>query len=129
MTCDVEFLAEENDALGGATFNWLGLNEFEGWLELSRDTHRYRIGWTGWLSAALSPTVASDVKGYVFASIIGPMIGTTLIKIQHNDGVYELIFSGGQSVFAGHWPDGAADHVLMVDSLTENAPFTWGLLD
>ena len=129
MSCDIEFLAEVNEAVGGASFDWLGINQFEGWLELSREPHRYRISWTGWLSSTPTPTVGSDVNGYAFAPIIGPMIGTELLRIQHRDRVYELIFSNGQSVFTGHWPDGAADHVLMVDSLTEKAPFTWGLLD
>ncbi|WP_303698432.1 hypothetical protein [Brevundimonas naejangsanensis] len=129
MTCDVEFLAEVNAALAGARFDWLGINLFEGWLELSHEPHRYRISWSGWLSEISSPTVGSDVHGYVFAAVIGPMIGMNLSEIQHRNGVYELRFSNGQSVFAGHWSSGATDHVLMVESITDNAPFTWGLLD
>jgi len=129
VTCDVEFLAEVNAALADARFDWLGISMFEGWLELSLEPHRYRISWSGWLSTTSSPTVGSDVHGYVFAQVIGPMIGTNLMEIQHHNGVYELRFSNGQSVFAGHWPSGAADHVLMVDAVSDNAPFTWGLLD
>ncbi|HEY1072209.1 hypothetical protein [Brevundimonas sp.] len=129
MTCDVEFLAEVNAALADARFDWLGISLFEGGMELSREPHRYRISWSGWLSTTSSPTVSSDVHGYVFAPVIGPMIGANLLEIQHHNGIYELRFSSGQSVFAGHWPSDAADHVLMVDAITDNAPFTWGLLD
>jgi hypothetical protein len=129
VTCDAEFLAEVNDALAGAHVDWMGVSLFHGWLELSRDPHRYRISWTGWLSLKPSPIVGSDANGYVFAPVIGPMIGARLLRIDHRAGVYELSFSNGRSVFAGHWPDGAADHILMVQSLTDGAVFNWGLLD
>ena len=129
MTCDLEFLAEVNEALAGARFDWLGLNMFEGWLELSREPHRYAISWSGWLSSAPSPPADRTGRGYTYAAIIGPMIGSDLLAVVHENGVYELKFSNGQSAFAGHWADASADHVLMVDSRTENAPFTWGLLD
>jgi hypothetical protein len=130
MSCDVEFLAVVNSALSGARFDALAFTKFSGWLELSSEAQKYRISWDGWLSAQAQPAYGEDVDAYVFAPVIAPMLERDLEAIVHRDGVYELTFTKGGSVFAGKWPgDQTSDSVLMVTALNADAPFTWGLLD
>ncbi|MNT51844.1 hypothetical protein D3C72_1888300 [compost metagenome] len=130
MSCDVEFLKVVNSALSGASFDALAFTKFSGWIELSSEAQRYRISWDGWLSAQAQPAYGEDVDAYMFAPVIAPMLERDLEAIVHRDGVYELTFTEGGSVFAGKWPDDqTSDSVLMVTALTADAPFTWGLLD
>ena len=130
MTCDVEFLAVVNDALSGTRFNALVITKFEGSLELSNGKNRFQVNWSGWLSTGPEAVHPEGAEGYEYASVIGPMIGDYLSAITHNNGVYELAFASGRSVFAGHFGEvNGADHVLMVKAHGDGAPFTWGLLD
>ncbi|NBW07506.1 MAG: hypothetical protein EBR82_05730 [Caulobacteraceae bacterium] len=130
MTCDVKFLAVVNEALAGARFDALVLGKFQGSLQLSTDQHRYRIDWSDYLSATAEALPSQDAQAYEFAPIIAPMIDEELVAIRHSNGVYELAFSSGRSAFAGKFRgERAADNVLIVNALDDDAPFTWGLLD
>lgn len=130
MTCDVEFLAVVNAALAGARFDALVLGKFQGSLQLSTEQHRYRIDWSNYLSDTADAVPPENALAYQFAPLIAPMIDEEIVAIRHIDGVYEIAFSGGRSVFAGkHRGERAADNVLIVNALDDDAPFTWGLLD
>lgn len=130
MTCDVEFLAVVNEVLAGARFDALVLGKFQGSLQLSTERHRYRIDWSDYLSKTAAAVPPQNAQAYEFAPLIAPMIDEDLVSIRHIDGVYEIAFSGGRSVFAGkHRGERTADNVLIVTALDDDAPFNWGLLD
>ncbi|MEN5177959.1 hypothetical protein [Brevundimonas diminuta] len=134
MTCDVEFLAVVNEALSGARFDSLVIGKFQGSLHLSKEEsslRRYRIDWAEYLfSGSVAEVPSAEAEAYEFAPLIAPMIDEDLIAIRHINGVYELVFSSGRSVFAGkHRGDRSADNVLIVTALDDGDVFTWGILD
>ena len=133
MTCDVEFLAVVNEALSGARFVSLVIGKFQGSLHLSKEgasLRRYRIDWADYLSGSVAEVPGAEAEAYKFAPLIAPMIEEDLIAIRHINGVYELVFSSGRSVFAGkHRGVRSADNVLIITALDDGDVFTWGILD